>query len=108
MGNSASNTPVLPTKTIFDFSVPNSQGIDTSLNSFHGKKAYIIVNVACECGLTTNNYKELQEVYEKVCSVPLYSYLAIVFTWWWFHSFIYTYIVYIVQQRRIGDISISM
>lgn len=66
MGNSASNTPILPTKTIFDFSVPNAKGIDVSLNEYRGKKAYIVVNVACECGLTTNNYKELQEVYEKV------------------------------------------
>lgn len=66
MGNSASNVPAVPSKTIFDFSVPNAQGVETSLSTFRGKNAYIVVNVACECGLTSKNYHELQVLYEKV------------------------------------------
>ena len=40
-------------------------GVDTSLSKFKGKKAIICVNVACSCGLTSNNYSELVELYKK-------------------------------------------
>lgn len=37
--------------TIFDFSVPDSDGTgDVSLTKFKGKKAYLVVNVASKCG----------------------------------------------------------
>jgi len=47
MGNASPNAAAsAESKTIFDFSVENIDGIPTSLESFRGKKAYIIVNVA--------------------------------------------------------------
>jgi hypothetical protein len=52
-------------KSIFEFDV---EGIDEkalSLSNYKGKKAYLIVNVASQCGLTSKNYAELQELYEK-------------------------------------------
>ena len=36
-----------------------------SLSKYKGKKAYLIVNVASECGLTDKNYAELQEIYDR-------------------------------------------
>jgi glutathione peroxidase len=53
-------------KTIFDFSVdkPDENGT-LSLQEFKGKKAYLVVNVASQCGLTDKNYAGLQELYEK-------------------------------------------
>jgi hypothetical protein len=51
-------------KTIFDFNV-DSIAEKVDLSQYRGKKAYLIVNVASNCGLTDINYLELQELYEK-------------------------------------------
>lgn len=53
-------------KTIFDFEVDRAdeQG-KVSLKEFQGKKAYLVVNVASQCGLTDKNYAGLQELYDK-------------------------------------------
>lgn len=52
--------------SIFDFKVPVGDGDSTvSLAEYKGKKAYLVVNVACKCGLTDKNYAELQDLYEK-------------------------------------------
>ena len=62
------NPKVDPNATsIFDFSVPlNDDGETTvSLSQYKGKKAYLVVNVACKCGLTDKNYAQLQELYNK-------------------------------------------
>ena len=54
------------TGSIFDHTVETIQAPETvSLLKYKGKKAYIVVNVACQCGLTNSNYKELQEIYDK-------------------------------------------
>jgi glutathione peroxidase len=52
--------------SIFDFTVDRvDDGQSVSLSNFKGKKAYLVVNVASQCGLTNKNYAELQQVYEK-------------------------------------------
>ncbi|KAJ8751736.1 hypothetical protein K2173_025911 [Erythroxylum novogranatense] len=51
-------------KTIYDFTVKDIDGKDTPLNKFKGK-VLLIVNVASRCGLTSSNYSELSQLYEK-------------------------------------------
>ncbi|KAH9610323.1 hypothetical protein KSS87_019313 [Heliosperma pusillum] len=51
-------------KTIHDFTVKDIDGNDTPLSKFKGK-VLLIVNVASKCGLTSSNYSELSQVYEK-------------------------------------------
>lgn len=51
MGNSASNKNILSStgeiaKNIFDFSVENIEHKSIPLQSYYGKKAYLVVNVA--------------------------------------------------------------
>ena len=53
-----------PTKSFFEFELNNIDGEKTKLSKFQGKKAYICVNVACFCGLTSSNYIELVELYK--------------------------------------------
>ncbi|KAL3645866.1 Glutathione peroxidase 7 [Castilleja foliolosa] len=51
-------------KTIHDFTVKDIDGTDVSLSKFKGK-VLLIVNVASKCGLTSSNYTELSQIYEK-------------------------------------------
>lgn len=51
-------------KTIHDFTVKDIDGTDVPLSKFKGK-VLLIVNVASRCGLTSSNYTELSQVYEK-------------------------------------------
>uniref|UniRef100_A0A6M2EYH9 Glutathione peroxidase n=1 Tax=Populus davidiana TaxID=266767 RepID=A0A6M2EYH9_9ROSI len=51
-------------KSIYDFTVKDIHGNDTSLSEYSGK-VLLIVNVASKCGLTHSNYKELNVLYEK-------------------------------------------
>lgn len=50
--------------SIFDFTVKNLDGEDVPLEKFRGKVC-LVVNVASNCGLTKNNYKQLNELYAK-------------------------------------------
>lgn len=66
MGNKSSKKVDLG-KSIFDFSVDQiSDSEKISIETFKGKKAYLIVNVASKWGLTNQNYAELQQLYEKL------------------------------------------
>lgn len=67
MGNQSSAATIDTNKTIFDFEVEDANEKLISLKTFADPKikAYLIVNVASACGLTQQNYKELQEIYEK-------------------------------------------
>lgn len=56
--------------SIFNFDVENLDG-SLSLSSFKGKKAYLVVNVASQCGLTDRNYDELQQLYDVYSSQGL-------------------------------------
>ncbi|GLJ42248.1 hypothetical protein SUGI_0874430 [Cryptomeria japonica] len=49
---------------VYDFTVKDIRGNDVDLSIYKGK-ALLIVNVASECGLTTSNYKEMNELYAK-------------------------------------------
>ena len=65
MGNSQQQSTV-GNGSIFDYTVETIAAPETvELKKYKGKKAYIVVNVACQCGLTNSNYKALQEVYDK-------------------------------------------
>jgi glutathione peroxidase len=62
-GASASAAEVAK-KNIYDFVVKDIDGNDVELSTFKGK-VLLIVNVASQCGLTQQNYKELAELYNK-------------------------------------------
>ena len=63
---SASFDSSIQNKSIFEFQVDSVDGEHPiSLSEFQGKKAYLVVNVASQCGLTNKNYAELNELYEK-------------------------------------------
>ena len=49
--------------TIYDYTVPDTQGNDIPLSDYKGK-VMIIVNTATGCGFTPH-YKELEEMYRK-------------------------------------------
>lgn len=51
--------------SIFEFDVEDIRGNQIKLNNFRGKNAYLIVNVASQCGLTNENYSQLQQLYSK-------------------------------------------
>lgn len=48
---------------IYDFTAKNINGVEIPLSAYKGHVC-IIVNVASECGLAKNNYKELVELYD--------------------------------------------
>lgn len=50
--------------TIFDFKVKDIHGTEISLEKYRGH-VLVIVNVASQCGLTDNNYRQLNELHEK-------------------------------------------
>ena len=53
-------------RSIFEFSTRDIRGNNVPLESYRGRaSAFLIVNVACECGLTSTNYKELQILQER-------------------------------------------
>ncbi|KAL8106802.1 hypothetical protein AgCh_023540 [Apium graveolens] len=51
-------------QSIRDFTVKDGKGNDVELSKYKGK-VLLIVNVASQCGLTTSNYTELAELYQK-------------------------------------------
>ncbi|KAJ0802736.1 Glutathione peroxidase 1 [Helianthus annuus] len=53
-----------PKKTLYDFTVKDAKGNDVDLSVYKGK-VVLIVNVASKCGLTNNNYDELNQIYLK-------------------------------------------
>ncbi|KAG6433210.1 hypothetical protein SASPL_104818 [Salvia splendens] len=57
-------------KTIHDFTVKDIDGKDVALSKFKGS-ILLIVNVASQCGLTSSNYTELSQIYEKYKSQGL-------------------------------------
>ena len=51
-------------KTFFELEAINIDGELVEFSTLRGKKAIIVVNVACKCGLTSDHYKELVELYK--------------------------------------------
>ncbi|XP_011292387.1 uncharacterized protein LOC101896012 isoform X2 [Musca domestica] len=51
-------------KSIYDFTVQDTNGEDVSLEKYKGN-VVLIVNIASQCGLTKNNYKKLTDLREK-------------------------------------------
>ncbi|KAL6911946.1 hypothetical protein ACP4OV_000751 [Aristida adscensionis] len=50
--------------SVHDFTVKDASGKDVDLSTYKGK-VLLIVNVASQCGLTSSNYTELSQLYEK-------------------------------------------
>ncbi|XP_048501902.1 probable glutathione peroxidase 8 [Beta vulgaris subsp. vulgaris] len=51
-------------QSIYDFTVKNAQENDVKLSDYKGK-VLLIVNVASKCGMTSSNYTELNQLYDK-------------------------------------------
>ncbi|KAI3691785.1 hypothetical protein L6452_31587 [Arctium lappa] len=51
-------------KSLADFTVKDAKGNDVDLSVYQGK-VVLIVNVASKCGLTNDNYAELNQIYLK-------------------------------------------
>lgn len=51
-------------ESIHEFTVKNIKGEDVKLDAYKGHVC-IVVNVASKCGLTANNYKQLNELYDQ-------------------------------------------
>jgi phospholipid-hydroperoxide glutathione peroxidase len=49
---------------LYEFTAKDIDGNEVSLDKYSGKPT-LVVNVASNCGLTKNNYKQLNELYEK-------------------------------------------
>ena len=49
----------------FSLHAEDIDGNDVDFKSLHGKKAYLIINVASACGLTDAGYKGLKTLYDK-------------------------------------------
>lgn len=60
----ANNPDYKSATSIHEFTVKNIKGEDVKLDVYKGHVC-IIVNVASQCGLTANNYKQLNELYEQ-------------------------------------------
>lgn len=54
--------------TFWDIEVTDIDGNKKTINDYKGSKAYLVVNVASECGLTKSNYTELTELYNSLGS----------------------------------------
>lgn len=63
MATSTENPNYKEATSIYDFTVNDIKGNPVKLDKYKGHVA-IIVNVASQCGLTANNYKELAELHE--------------------------------------------
>ena len=70
-GGSPQGGTMFAGSTLFDFVVPDKDGKDVSLACYKGKRCYLVVNVASQCGLTATNYAELSQLYEKHSSAGL-------------------------------------
>ena len=49
--------------SFFDFKVKDIEGNLVNFRQFKGKKAILVVNVACKWGLTSSNYKVLTNMH---------------------------------------------
>ncbi|EAS02489.1 phospholipid hydroperoxide glutathione peroxidase (macronuclear) [Tetrahymena thermophila SB210] len=57
--------------SLYDLSANNINGENTPLKNFNNKKAIIVVNVACQCGLTSDHYTQLVQLYKQYKSQGL-------------------------------------
>ncbi|KAI6702122.1 hypothetical protein NL676_011258 [Syzygium grande] len=56
--------PMQDPRSIYELTVKDEKGNDVSLGEYRGK-VLLIVNVASKCGLTSSNYTELNQLYER-------------------------------------------
>lgn len=60
------NLPKQEAETFFDFKVKDIEGKLIDFNKYRGKKAILVVNVACKWGLTSSNYKILTSMHNEL------------------------------------------
>ena len=69
-----------PPATFGEITVKDIDGKDVQLGTLTGPKAFLVVNVASECGLTKSNYTELTQIYnnlaDKVTNLFFSPYLS--------------------------------
>ena len=53
-------------ETFFDFKVKDIEGRVVDFSQYKGKKAILVVNVACKWGLTSSNYKHLTNMHNEL------------------------------------------
>lgn len=49
-------------QSFFDLEAKDIDGNLVHFSQFKGKKVFMVVNVACKCGLTADNYKQMVEM----------------------------------------------
>jgi glutathione peroxidase len=52
--------------SFFDFKIKDIQGNLVDFAKYKGLKAILVVNVACQCGLTSSNYKLLTQMHNEL------------------------------------------
>ncbi|KAL4505353.1 hypothetical protein ABPG72_002415 [Tetrahymena utriculariae] len=57
--------------SLYELSAVDINGQNVSLKNFNNKKAIIVVNVACKCGLTSDHYSQLFGLYKQYKSQRL-------------------------------------
>lgn len=60
----ATESPVIDAKSVYDFTVKDTFGIDVPLSKYKGK-VLLFVNIASRCGYTKKNYDELNQLQEQ-------------------------------------------
>jgi len=63
-GTMGGNDDYKSATSVYDFTVKNIKGEDVPLETYKGH-VLLIVNVASKCGLTADNYKELNELHDQ-------------------------------------------
>ena len=58
-------------KSFFDLKCKNIDNVDVDFNVYKKNKITMVLNVACDCGLTEKNYPKLVEIYNKYNSKGL-------------------------------------
>lgn len=53
-------------QSFFDFKIKDITGKLIDFSTFKGKKAIMVVNVACKWGLTSSNYKAMVQMHEEL------------------------------------------
>jgi len=57
---------IKPTEdNFFNYEAKDNEGNIRKMSEFKNRKCILVVNVACKCGLTSDHYKQLVDLYKK-------------------------------------------
>lgn len=66
MKSALEKLPATSHTSLFDFTVNDIDGKSVPLANYKGRaSAFLVVNVACGCGLTQNHYQQLTRLYNE-------------------------------------------